>query len=182
MRQLKEIISLCQTGNYYSKNEFDKKRFLDIIKLCDELLSDKKIIESGDLSNAYISQIGPGTPKLATRGFIFDKEKVLLVKEKLDDLNWSVPGGWIDVNETPSESVAREVFEETGYKVTPICISYVHDQSVDGKLTCPFHIYSLHFLCEIFSETKNNIDNVEIEKIQWFDVGLKWPLTAINQK
>ena len=45
------------------------------------------------------------------RGAVFRSDEILLVKE-VDDGRWTLPGGWADVNESPSESVTREVREE----------------------------------------------------------------------
>ena len=50
------------------------------------------------------------------RGVIFKNSEILLVREIADNGRWTLPGGWADVNETPSESVIREVFEESGFK------------------------------------------------------------------
>ena len=38
-------------------------------------------------------------PKLDGRGVVFKDNKILMVKERTDDL-WSLPGGWIDINES----------------------------------------------------------------------------------
>lgn len=43
-----------------------------------------------------------------------DKGEVLLVKEK--GSSWSLPGGGIDHGESDSEALARELYEEVGYK------------------------------------------------------------------
>ncbi len=46
-------------------------------------------------------------------------KKVLLVKHK-DYNKWLQPGGHIEENETPEEAAIREVYEETGVKITLI--------------------------------------------------------------
>lgn len=45
-------------------------------------------------------------------------DRVLLVQQR-DDEVWSTPGGAIDLDETPADAVAREVWEETGLFVRP---------------------------------------------------------------
>ena len=47
--------------------------------------------------------------------------EILLVKSKNSDV-WGLPAGAIDPGETPAEAVIREVFEETGLKISPIKI------------------------------------------------------------
>jgi 8-oxo-dGTP diphosphatase len=55
----------------------------------------------------------------AVYGILFDKakENVLLVKRR-DIPVWVLPGGGLDLNESPEEGVLREVEEECGCKVS----------------------------------------------------------------
>jgi ADP-ribose pyrophosphatase YjhB (NUDIX family) len=45
-----------------------------------------------------------------------DDGKVLVIK-RADDGRWVPPGGVLELDETPQEGCAREVLEETGYRV-----------------------------------------------------------------
>ncbi len=44
--------------------------------------------------------------------------QVLLVKHSYGPLNWEVPGGAAEPDETPTETAVREVVEETGLRVS----------------------------------------------------------------
>ncbi len=46
-----------------------------------------------------------------------DEKKLLLVKHAIWG-KWTQPGGHIEENETPEEAAIREVYEETGLKIT----------------------------------------------------------------
>jgi 8-oxo-dGTP pyrophosphatase MutT (NUDIX family) len=52
-------------------------------------------------------------------GIIFSEnmKKALLIKRR-DIPIWVLPGGGIEIGETPEQAVVREVFEETGYIVS----------------------------------------------------------------
>ncbi len=50
--------------------------------------------------------------------------QILLVKAVNSDV-WGLPAGAIDLGETPAEAVIREVFEETGLKISPTKITGV---------------------------------------------------------
>ncbi len=56
--------------------------------------------------------------------------KFLLVKEAnkgLDTGKWNHPGGWIEVGESPIETVIKEVGEETGHGFTPTgVLAFIH--------------------------------------------------------
>ncbi|QVL56697.1 MAG: NUDIX domain-containing protein [Simkaniaceae bacterium] len=55
----------------------------------------------------------------SVNGIIFssNRKEVLLIKRR-DVPVWVLPGGGIDINESPEQAVIREMEEETGYKVT----------------------------------------------------------------
>jgi len=64
----------------------------------------------------------------AAGGIVLINNKILLVKNKLsdeykNDYNsgfWGYPKGHLDEKETPIKAAEREVFEETGFKVTSV--------------------------------------------------------------
>jgi ADP-ribose pyrophosphatase YjhB (NUDIX family) len=79
---------------------------------------------------------------------VFDKDgKILLVKEHRTQ-KWTFPGGWVDVGDTPSGGVEREVWEESGYKVKATKVLIVADRNLDYPPS-RYHIYKLFFLCEL---------------------------------
>lgn len=86
-------------------------------------------------------------------GIIIDEEKVLLVHHKKLDV-WLYPGGHIEENENPDETLLREVKEETGLEVE--IISY-KDESLSDKKN---DVLSLHlpyaFLCELVGDHYHN--------------------------
>jgi 8-oxo-dGTP diphosphatase len=57
-------------------------------------------------------------PKVGVFAAIIDKnEQILLTKIGYGSGNWTLPGGHLEVNESPTDGVKREVLEETGYIV-----------------------------------------------------------------
>ncbi|MCX4093670.1 NUDIX hydrolase [Nocardia sp. alder85J] len=57
--------------------------------------------------------------KVAVSAFVRDRDgRVLMIRRTDNDL-YSIPGGGMEVGETVSEAVAREVREETGITVQP---------------------------------------------------------------
>ncbi|KUO96362.1 NUDIX domain-containing protein [Ferroacidibacillus organovorans] len=54
---------------------------------------------------------------------IRDKEgKILFQRPTAESEIWSLPAGAIELGETPSQAVVREVWEETGLNVTPMAL------------------------------------------------------------
>lgn len=88
--------------------------------------------------------------KSAAIGIIFSNDKTrVLVIQRNDVPVWVLPGGGIDLGESPEEAVIREVWEETGLRVnvcrkvgeyTPLNrlarLTYVFEcQAIDGTLS-----------------------------------------------
>ncbi len=72
---------------------------------------------------------------ISIKGVVVRDGKVLLLKNERDE--WELPGGRIELGETPEECVAREMTEETQWKVTagPILGAWMYYiQPVDGNV------------------------------------------------
>ena len=162
----RRLAALAQTQLTYAKDEYDKERGEELQALAAEMMAaatsnDWKDcrVQAQPFSNhwkkIFENESGYATPKVDVRGAIFQDGKILLSKE-LKDGCWSLPGGWADVNDTPSEAIIREVLEETGYPARCVKLAAVLDRDLhykpeDGHAH-PFHIYKLMFLCEITGE------------------------------
>jgi 8-oxo-dGTP pyrophosphatase MutT (NUDIX family) len=71
-----------------------------------------------------------------------DAERVLLLRNERDE--WELPGGRIEIGETPAECVAREIVEETRWTVRPgpILDAWVHFIEAAGK-----HVFVVTYGC-----------------------------------
>ncbi|HHT7189012.1 TPA: NUDIX hydrolase [Bacillus cereus] len=61
-------------------------------------------------------------------GILIEDEKVLLVKQKVANRNWSLPGGRVENGEMLEEAMIREMREETGLEVNIQKLLYVCDK------------------------------------------------------
>ena len=150
LRWAKELQAIAQIGlTYSSANHFDVERYTRIREIAAEIMSFCGEMEKGMLLELFQQEDGYATPKVDIRGVVFRDDKVLLVREVADGC-WTLPGGWADVNESPSESVVREVREESGYETRPVKLLAVYDRSKQGHVPAfPFHVYKLFILCEL---------------------------------
>ena len=60
------------------------------------------------------------TPFLTVDGILFKDDSLLLIQRKNKPFQgaWALPGGFVDYGEKTEDAVVREVFEETGMKIT----------------------------------------------------------------
>jgi ADP-ribose pyrophosphatase YjhB (NUDIX family) len=78
-------------------------------------------------------------PKVGAAVLAEHEGQVLLVKRKMDPAkgSWCLPGGFMEMGETPQETASREVKEETGLKVEItdlIDVYYYEDYRGSGVL------------------------------------------------
>lgn len=147
----KRLQAIGQNGLTYNQNPFDIERYEAIRELAAEIMTAGYDCPIEHVRGVLKAQMGYATPKVDVRAVVIVDGQVLLVREKEDGC-WTLPGGWADVCESPSEAVVREVREEAGYEATVSKLLAVYDRSKHGhEPPFPFHIYKMFFRCEITS-------------------------------
>lgn len=77
--------------------------------------------------------------RLAVKAFVVSKNRLFIIKRAKDDVQkpniWEIPGGRLGVGEDPILGLMREVREETGMYVRPLCpLSVRHFKRDDEQL------------------------------------------------
>ncbi|RUR13499.1 NUDIX hydrolase [Legionella sp. km772] len=175
LKWISEIQAIAQSGLTYSNNEFDKERYFRLKEIIAELAAHCSENQLSDIVNIFSLEKGYATPKIDVRSFILKENKLLLVKERSDNL-WTLPGGWADVNESPSEAVIRETREETGYNVSAIKLLALWDKLKHDHPPQWPHAYKCFFYCEIISGEPT--ENLEISELCFFDLNSLPPLST----
>lgn len=94
----------------------------------------------------------PAAPVAAVGGVVLEGDAVLLVKRAFPPRQgeWSLPGGQLELGESLTEGVAREVFEETGLRVDVGPVVEVFDRvHRDASGGIRFHFVIVDFLCRV---------------------------------
>jgi ADP-ribose pyrophosphatase YjhB (NUDIX family) len=145
----RELQSIAQTGLHFSESEYDRERYRRIAEISIEIFANYSGESSGLIRRLFDNQTGYATPKVDVRGVVFREDKVLLVQERSDGL-WTLPGGWADVNDSPSEAVEREIVEESGFHAKAERMLAILDRAKHGhEPPFPFHVYKLFILCRL---------------------------------
>ena len=143
----REIQALAQTGYEYAGDEFQKDRCRRLMEIAAEMVSENSDLEFISIAGAFKEQLGYATPKVDVRAAVFDQGKLLLVRE-VEDGGWTMPGGWADVGDVPSEAAEREAWEETGFRVKARKVIGVYDANRIAPLQL-FHAFKVVFLCDL---------------------------------
>ena len=144
---VRRLQSIAQNGRNYCKNEFDLQRYQQIEDVAAEIGATHSDAELQTIQGMFRREAGPATPKIDVRAAVFSENKILLVKERGD--GWTMPGGWVDPGESPSEAAVRETKEESGYDVGAVRLMAIYDRDKQGHPPCPFHVYKVIFLCNL---------------------------------
>jgi ADP-ribose pyrophosphatase YjhB (NUDIX family) len=171
------LAALAQNGLTFADGPYDLDRYRKLAALAADLMAIVTERPSADLALELGRDSGYATPKVDVRGVLFDAdERVLLMQERSDGC-WSLPGGWADPLDTPSQAVIREIREETGYEATVTKLAACWDRDVQGHLPLlPVHAYKLFFLCEPTGDVRAP-DALETLDIGWFALEALPPLS-----
>jgi ADP-ribose pyrophosphatase YjhB (NUDIX family) len=170
----KELQSIAQAGLTFSGTDYDRDRYQKIRDLSVEIINEYTEIDQKKIRDLFASETGYQTPKVDIRASVINDGRVLLVKEKADG-RWSMPGGWADVNSSPSESAVRECLEEAGAKVLPKRIIAIHVANRHNISELPYTIYKIIIECELVE--KVFIENTETLGAEFFDPAALPPLS-----
>ncbi len=148
----RELHSISQVGLEHAYSGYDTERYERLREISAEIISIQSTLSQEEVQKSFAMQPGYITPKVDVRAAVFRDEKILLVKEA-NDGRWSLPGGWADVGDTPSEAITREVREESGFNVHVMRVVGIYDANrVPTEEWMPFyHAFKLLFLCEIIN-------------------------------
>ncbi len=108
------------------------------------------------------------TPLVSGDAAIIDDEGRILLIQRADNGLWAMPGGALEVGETPADGVMREVLEETGVHCQPIALVGVFDSRLCGFKT-RHHVYAFLFLCNPLDEPSEPPSHaIEVKQTGWF--------------
>lgn len=157
----REIHAISKTGLAFSKDAFDIERFKQLEEIAADLIAKHSLHSKEYLERVFSAERGYVTPKLDVRAAVFKGDKILMVKEK--DGGWTLPGGYVDVNESLSQAVEREVLEESGLVVKARELAAVFDHRKHGYKPHLYHFYKIYVLSEfVGGKEKTNIETVEV--------------------
>ncbi len=162
-----ELQSLAQAGLTYSKDKYDIERFERIREISAEILEEKSELSLDKVKDLFCNETGYQTPKLDTRVAIFKDDKILLVRER-ESNKWSMPGGWVDVNQSIRSNTVKEVKEEAGLDVEAERVIALQDRNKHNIPPYAYGICKAFVLCRVLGGEFQV--NLETDKSEYFDL------------
>ena len=141
--KLRDVSAL---GLRFAKDVYDREHFKavqDIAMEMHALATETPLAEMEPLRAPIFSR---PTPIAVGDAAVIDDEGCILLIRRADNGQWAMPGGALEVSETPAEGVLREAFEESGVRAEAVALVGVFDSRLCGTVS-RHHLYQFVFLC-----------------------------------
>ena len=161
-----KIQSIAKIGLIYSKDPYDITNYNEINDLSMKFLEDFASVKF-DRPNYFERDVYP-TPNISTRTIIFneDKTKVLMVRESALH-TYSLPGGWADLYDSPSQAAKNECSQEAGADVEMVRLVGIFDRT-PFKSNSSLSEYVIVFEGKIIGKLHEH--EYETDDVQFFDI------------
>ncbi|MBV9389586.1 MAG: NUDIX hydrolase [Chroococcidiopsidaceae cyanobacterium CP_BM_ER_R8_30] len=161
----KRLEAIAQIGLTFTEGAYDIERYKSLRAIAAEIMATYSNVEPSYVLDLFSQDMGYATPKVDVRAAVFDSDKLLFVKEKVDGC-WTIPGGWADVGDSPGDAAVREVQEESGYLTRAVKLLAVYDRDKQGHPPFPYAVYRLYFLCELIGGSPSS--SIETDEVAFF--------------
>jgi 8-oxo-dGTP diphosphatase len=115
----------------------------------------------------------PASPLVGVGAVIVKDGRVLLIQRGTEPARgrWSIPGGLIEVGESLTEAVVREVCEETGLEIEPIELLELLDRIHRDGARVRYHYVIADYLCRVVGGTLRAASDANavrwVEREEW---------------
>jgi 8-oxo-dGTP diphosphatase len=115
----------------------------------------------------------PESPLVGVGGVVVHEGRVLLVRRGREPLKgqWSLPGGLLEIGESLTAGVVREVREETGLTVEPLELIELLDRIHREGERVRYHYVIADYLCRVVSgelSAASDADEVRwVQRAEW---------------
>jgi ADP-ribose pyrophosphatase YjhB (NUDIX family) len=162
--RLRDVSAL---GLHFAENSYDQTRYRAIQDTAMEMYAlacGETLDEIEPLRAPLFSR---PTPLTVGDAAVIDTAGRILLMQRADDQQWAMPGGALEVGETPAAGVIREAFEETGVRCQAVALVGVFDSRLCG-LVSRHHMYSFIFLCRPVGDIPSHFTGNETQDTDWF--------------
>ena len=167
-----KLRDISAMGLYFSKNIHDKEAFRAVQTIAMEMLALATGESLEQMESLRASVFSRPTPISAGDAAVIDDRGQILLVQRADNGKWAMPGGALEVGETPAEGVVRETLEETGVRCRAVSLVGVFDSRFCGTLS-RHHLYQFTFLCEPLNKQvwETPTHALEVLDVGWFSKG-----------
>ncbi|TFG50461.1 MAG: NUDIX domain-containing protein [Candidatus Brocadiia bacterium] len=163
-----KLRDISAMGLRFSKNVHDTLAFQAVQTISMEMLALATGESWEQIEPLRASVFSSPTPFAVGDAAVIDDEGRILLIQRADNGKWAMPGGALEVGETPAEGVVREALEETGIHCQVVSLVGVFDSRFCGT-TSRHHLYQFVFLCRpLNKEAQQPSHAIEVLDARWY--------------
>lgn len=132
-------------GLLFSNNIYERERCRLVQTISMEMMALATGVTAESLEPLRASVFSRPTPASVADAAIIDQTGRILLIKRADNHKWAMPGGALEVGETPAQGAEREAKEETGIKCQVTALIGVFDSRLCATETA-HHLYHFTFL------------------------------------
>lgn len=106
-----ELRGIANQGRYYAENPYDQERYARLLALSARLVGAIEQRDPQEILPHFEDLLYHLTPVSGAEFATFRGDQLLLIKRHDNGL-WAIPGGAVEMGETPAETAVRELWEE----------------------------------------------------------------------
>lgn len=110
-----ELRGIANQGRYFAQSPYDAENYRRVLALSARLVAAIEQRDPKEIVPQFEDLLFHVTPISGVDTAVFQDNKLLLIKRHDNNL-WAMPGGAMDIGETPIEAAVRELREETCVK------------------------------------------------------------------
>jgi ADP-ribose pyrophosphatase YjhB (NUDIX family) len=160
-----EVQAIARTGLHYSEDPFDRERYTRLLAAAEREYAAHSALSTDAVHDRLAADLGYVTAKVGADAAVFDDDDRILLVRRTDDGKWGLVAGWVDANESPAQTVVRELAEEIGVKARAdrLVGVFFREAAATGM---PHGTVSVVYLCSIAGGTLRPQPH-EVLEIAW---------------
>jgi 8-oxo-dGTP pyrophosphatase MutT (NUDIX family) len=143
-----EIRGMATVGKHFVANVYEVERAHRLMELAAKVaaLADEGTLE--DVRTIFAAEPWlRASPAIGVDAAVFNADGEILLVRRRDNQRWAMPGGLVEIGQTPAESVLRELWEEAGLRGRVVRLLGLFDGRFWGSRS-KVHLLNLVFLVE----------------------------------
>jgi ADP-ribose pyrophosphatase YjhB (NUDIX family) len=141
-----KLRDISATALLFTQNPQDREHFQQVQDIAMAMLALASSESLEKLEPLRAPLFSRPTPLAVGDAAVIDGSGRILLVKRADNGKWAMPGGALEVGETPAEGVVRETLEETGVHCRAVALVGVFDSRQCGTIS-RHHLYQMVFLC-----------------------------------
>jgi ADP-ribose pyrophosphatase YjhB (NUDIX family) len=160
-----ELRAIGELGAVLAAKAEDRERFQRVLGIAESLLSGdwrEPVRPPADVTEQWFHV----SPLMSADCAAIDASGRMLLVKRNDNGLWALPGGLVEVGETPADAATREAREEVGLQAEVVRLIGLYDSRSTGTDT-PFQVVHLVYECQVTDADRLHISE-ETDDFGWF--------------